>query len=142
MYLKTENATQSSEKSNEFLKKLYSVIIKAGRKGINYRQIIRVMGIKGEEKQKYENYLLSHYTRKLVNYGLVVVKTKSSGNNPNLKVAYCKKYVIPSKRRRNRIIEFLGKRKEESNFEPSDVRNSTPNHTFPDDLKPFLTLLG
>jgi chromosome segregation and condensation protein ScpB len=99
MYLKTENSTQSSEKSNDFLKKLYEVIVKAGRKGINYRQIIKIMGIKGEEKVKYENYLLSHYTRKLVNYGLVVVNNKSQGNNPNLKVAYCKKYFIPNKRK-------------------------------------------
>lgn len=59
------------------MKDLYAVILKAGRKGINYRQIVKVMGIKGEERLKFENYLLSHYTRKLVNYGLVVIKSKS-----------------------------------------------------------------
>ena len=127
MYLKTENLTEFSKNSQEILRRIYGIIVAAGAKGVEYRRIIKLLRLKKkEEKKKYENYLLSHYCRKLVNYGCIVVKTKTlSYNSTNVKIAFDSRFIQELDTPTFGEISFLKKRKSSSELTDfNDVRRS------------------
>ena len=85
-----ENGKDQTDKSNEYIRNIYQIILESGKKGIEYREIISKLKLKQKEKQNFVNYMLSHYCRKLVNYGMIVVSSKMINKGTNIRIAKCR----------------------------------------------------
>lgn len=104
-----DSGKEQTDKSNDFIRRIYEIILSAGAKGIEYRKIIEALSLRGEEKQKFESYMLSHYCRKLVNYGMIIVSSKLVNKSFNVRTAKCREF---NQLNNDEVCEFIGKRKQ------------------------------
>jgi hypothetical protein len=114
--LQTKKTSQGQEdsanvKANDeyldILKRIYQLIKTAGSGGIEYRQIIKKLDLSQQLASKFEDYLLSHYCRKLVNIGLIEIQSKSLSNKTNIRYAIDSIYCDDAKKKENEA-ELLG----------------------------------
>lgn len=87
-----DNKKDQVDRSNEFIKTIYQIILDAGEAGVEYRQIIDQLDLTNDERSKFESYMLSHYCRKLVNFGLIEVGSKMIDKSHNIRIAKCSLY--------------------------------------------------
>lgn len=73
------------EDYHELIKKIYTLIRSSGTKGIDYREIVQKLDLNKQTAQKFEDYLLSHYTRKLASLGLLEIGCKTITKRANIR---------------------------------------------------------
>lgn len=106
----TDNGGQSCKQTDDYLeilKNIYDFIKGAGDRGIEYREIINLLNLKKSQISKFENYLLSHYCRKLANIGLVEIQSKMVSKKLNIRFAIDNKYSVDSHKKES-DAELLG----------------------------------
>lgn len=75
------------EDYHDLIKKIYNIIRAAGTAGIDYREIIQKLEVPKATAQKFEDYLLSHYIRKLATLGLLEIGSKTITKRANIRMA-------------------------------------------------------
>ena len=107
-----EETLPNSKATDDFLdilKKIYNLIKTSGSRGIEYREIIKKLDLKKQSTKKLEDYLLSHYCRKLANIGLIEIQSKAITKKTNIRYAFDCVYLRQPKRKDSLDNEALGK---------------------------------
>lgn len=93
---------------HDLIKMIYGLIRSSGTKGIDYREIVQKLGLDKQTTQKFEDYLLSHYIRKLANLGLLEIGNKTITKRANIRKTSAAIYsdFLPQK---TNDLELLGK---------------------------------
>lgn len=76
-----------SEDFIDFLRRIHKMIHAAGPQGIEYREIVKRLELDKALATKFEEYLLSHYTRKLACLGMIVIGSKAISKKVNIRFA-------------------------------------------------------
>jgi hypothetical protein len=71
----------------DFLKRIHKIIHAAGPQGIEYREIVKQLNLEKSLATKFEDYLLSHYTRKLACLGMISIGSKAISKKINIRYA-------------------------------------------------------